>query len=152
MFSRCLAMAHRLAQQENNTLALEVFEHMRDQPLHQAYCAGWIRHGLETPMHYALWLGYRDFDRGMPDQWFGRCPHRLTSGLWIRWADADDRRQLAMESSTALVSENSPDIRTERAELWNSYLERLGMCGLCGFIPNSKTTQHERSNTHIHAN
>ena len=76
-------------------MALEVLELMQGQVIHQAYCAGWIRHGLETPMHYALWLGQRNFDQGMPDQWFGHCPHRMTSGMWIRLADLDDERRHA---------------------------------------------------------
>ena len=35
--------------------------------MHNAYCAGFLRPSLETPLLYALWLGYADFDRGLPD-------------------------------------------------------------------------------------
>ena len=144
-------MAYQLAEQENNTLAIEVLKLMQDQPLSQAYCAGWIRHGLETPMHYALWLGYRNFDQGMPDQWFGRCPHRLTSGMWVRWADYDDRRQTVIDSVLEL-DVNAVDFREQRAELWNIYLRALGMCGTCGFIPNSRTRHHDKPDSHHHSN
>ena len=58
--------------------------------MHPAWCIGWLRPGMETPIHYALWLGYIDYDRGLPDQYFGYDGNREPTAKWGLWAGIEE--------------------------------------------------------------
>ena len=85
-FSALLAQCLERADGEGNELAVETLRMMQGQPMHPAYCTGWLRPGMETQMHYCLWLGYNNFDQGLPDQWFGRDANRAPQLAWLRLA------------------------------------------------------------------
>ena len=57
--------------------------------MYPAWCIGWLRPGMETPLHYALWLGYRNSDQGLPDQFFGTDGNRAPTAVWGHWADIE---------------------------------------------------------------
>ena len=138
-FSRMLRKCLVRARNENLDFERQVLEELLDQPMHPAYCAGWLRPGMETPLHYCLWLGYPHYDQGMPDQWLGCDPNRVAPLSWSRRASLDDRRQ------AAIAAGNTDDAHT----LWNDFFEGSKLCWMCTAMPGSRTNG-QLNNQHTH--
>ena len=106
--------------------------------MHAAYCAGWLRHGMETPLPYALWLGYDAFDQGMPDQSLGCDGNRSAPLSWARRAEFESMRRICLAAS-----------KEDEKDRWNEFFRDFCVCATCTYIPSSRTSQ-QLKNQHSH--